>query len=55
MAYIFNNGGVFLNNNNNVDMNQVLGMLAKMNKNDLEAGIALAQQILKTKETGKKD
>ena len=31
-------------------MNKLLSMLSKMDKKDLEAGIARAQQILKTKE-----
>jgi len=34
---------------NNLDMNQVMAMLAKMDKKDLERGIAMANQILNAK------
>lgn len=40
-----NSGG-----NNNIDMTQVMSMLSRMNKKDLEAGITIAQQILKSKD-----
>ncbi len=33
--------------NNNVDMSKLLEVLSKMDKKDLEAGIAKANQILK--------
>ena len=36
-------------NNNNLDMAQLMAMLSKMDKKDLEAGIQKANQILKTK------
>ena len=36
-------------NNNNFDINQMMSILSKMDKKDLEAGIAKANQILKTK------
>lgn len=35
--------------NNNIDMNKLLQTLSKMNKNELEAGIAKANQILQGK------
>jgi len=35
--------------NNNVDMSKLLEALSKMNKSELEAGIAKANQILKSK------
>lgn len=36
-------------NNNNFDMATLMSMLSKMDKKDLENGIAKANQILKTK------
>lgn len=36
-----------MNNNNNFDMAQIMNMLSKMDKKDLEAGIEKANQILK--------
>lgn len=35
-------------NNNNLDMAKLMSMLSKMNKKDLEEGIAKANQILKS-------
>jgi len=35
--------------NNNFDMAKMMAMLSKMDKKDLEAGIAKANQILQTK------
>lgn len=34
--------------NNNLDINQMIEMLAKMNKKDLEEGLKKASQILQT-------
>lgn len=31
---------------NNIDMNQILGLLGKINKNDLEKAISQANQIM---------
>ncbi len=36
-------------NTNNFDMSKMMEMLSKMDKKELEAGIAKANQILKTK------
>ena len=36
-------------NTNNFDMAKIMSMLSKMDKKDLEAGIAKANQILQTK------
>lgn len=36
-------------NNNNFNIAQMMAMLSKMDKKDLEAGIAKANQILQTK------
>ena len=36
-------------NTNNFDMAKIMAMLSKMDKKDLEAGIAKANQILQTK------
>lgn len=36
-------------NTNNFDMAKMIAMLSKMDKKDLEAGIAKANQILQTK------
>ena len=38
-----------MNNTNNFDMAKLMSMLSKMDKKDLEAGIAKANQILQTK------
>jgi len=38
--------------NNNIDMAKLLETLSKMDKNELEAGIAKANQILKNKNKG---
>lgn len=35
--------------NNNIDVNQLLQALSKMNKSELEAGISKANQMLKSK------
>ena len=35
----------------NLDINALMSMLSKMDKNELEAGIAKAQQILNNKNT----
>lgn len=40
-------GVIFLNNNQNLDIKNLMNMLSKMNKEELEAGIAKANQILK--------
>ena len=37
--------------NNNIDMAKLLSALSKMDKHELEAGIAKANQILKNKNT----
>lgn len=36
-------------NNNNIDIAQMMNMLSKMDKKELEAGIAKANQILQSK------
>lgn len=36
-------------NNNNLDIAKMMAMLSKMDKKDLEAGIAKANQILQSK------
>ncbi len=38
-----------MNNINNFDMAKMMAMLSKMDKKELEAGIAKANQILQTK------
>ncbi|MGN1271287.1 MAG: hypothetical protein ACI4UX_04905 [Clostridia bacterium] len=38
-----------MNNNNNFDIAQMMNMLSKMDKKELEAGIAKANKILQTK------
>lgn len=38
-----------MNNNNNFDISQMMNMLSKMDKKELEAGITKANQILQTK------
>lgn len=38
-----------MNNTNSFDMAKMMAMLSKMDKKDLEAGIAKANQILQTK------
>ena len=35
--------------NNNIDVNQLMAMLSKMDKKDLEKGIAIANQIINSK------
>ena len=40
---------MILLNNNNFDMAMMMSMLSKMDKKDIEAGIAKANEILKTK------
>lgn len=48
--HIFIRGVIFLNNNmNNMDMAHLMQMLSKMDKSQLEAGIAKANQILQSK------
>jgi len=37
---------------NNLDMNAIMKMLSKMDKKDLEAGLAKAQEILNQKKNG---
>lgn len=37
------------NNSNNLDMASLMQMLSKMDKNQLEAGLAKANQILQSK------
>ena len=37
-------------NYNNIDMSKLLQMLSKMDKSELEAGIAKANKILQTKD-----
>lgn len=48
LIHIFRVGVINLNNNN-FNMAQMMAMLSKMDKKDLEAGIAKANQILQTK------
>ena len=50
--HIFSKGGISLNNNN-FDMAKLMNMLSKMDKKDLEAGIAKANQILGFKDADK--
>lgn len=38
-----------MNNTNNMDMAKLMQMLSKMDKNELEAGIAKANKILQSK------
>lgn len=38
-----------MNNNNNFDIAQMMNMLSKMDKKEIEAGIAKANKILQTK------
>ena len=38
--------------NNNIDMSKLLEALSKMDKKDLEAGIAKANQFLRNKDAG---
>ena len=38
-----------MNNTNNFDIKKMMDILSKMDKKDLEAGIAKANQILQTK------
>ena len=38
-----------MNNTNNFDLTQIMSMLSKMDKKDLEAGLAKAHQMLQTK------
>jgi len=40
-------------NNNNFDMAKLMNMLSKMDKKDLEAGFAKANQILNSKDADK--
>lgn len=50
LFHIFNRGVIFLNSNmNNMDMAHLMQILSKMDKNQLEAGIAKANQILNSK------
>lgn len=37
-----------MNNSNNLDMNQLMGMLSKMNKKDLQYSIKKANEIMKS-------
>lgn len=37
-----------MNNSNNLDMNQLMGMLSKMNKKDLQYSIQKANEIMKS-------
>ena len=43
-------GGIILNN---MDMSKLLAMLSKMDKKDLEQGLAKASEILKAQENNK--
>ena len=43
-------GGIILNNTNNFDMAKMMEMLSKMDKKDLEAGLAKANKILQNKD-----
>ena len=45
--HIFLIGGIYLNNN--FDMEKMMSILSKMDKKELEAGIAKANQMLQTK------
>jgi len=47
IAYIFNSGGIILNN---VDISKLLSALSKMDKKELEEGITKANEILKSKD-----
>lgn len=38
------------NNNNGMDLNSLMSMLSKMDKKDLEAGLAKASKILSSKD-----
>lgn len=50
LFHIFNRGVIFLNSNmNNMDMAHLMQILSRMDKNQLEAGIAKANQILNSK------
>lgn len=40
-----------MNNNNNMNMAQLMSMLAKMDKKDLEQGLNKINQMLKTNDT----
>ncbi len=46
-SHIFNVGVIFLNN---IDISKLLETLSKMDKSELEAGIAKANEILKSKD-----
>ena len=50
-SHIFNRGVIFLGNNNmnNLDMAHLMQMLSNMDKSQLEAGLAKANQILQSK------
>ena len=49
-SHIFIRGVIFLNNNmNNMDMASLMQLLSKMDKNELEAGLAKANKILQSK------
>jgi len=52
LNHIFSKGGFTLNNNN-FDMAKLMNMLSKMDKKDLEAGFAKANQILNSKDADK--
>ena len=38
--------------NNNIDVNQLMAILSKMDKKDLEKGISIANQIINSKNNG---
>ena len=40
-----------MNNNNNMNMAELMAMLAKMDKKDLEQGISKVSQMLKNNDT----
>ncbi len=42
-------------NNNNIDMNKLMSMLSKMDKNQLEKGLEQVQNIIKSKENKNKN
>ena len=43
-------GGVFLNNNNNFDIAQMMNMLSKMDKKELDANLSKVSKMLNSKD-----
>lgn len=41
------------NKNNNIDMNQLMSMLSKMDKKDLESGLTQVSKMLNSKDADK--